>query len=353
MDVLTCNLNEAFDIIKANANLGLSFFLSSQPGVGKTSISSQLADSLGYNFRRIELSLRDVTDIIGIPWVNGEVSDYHPFKWAYDLTVPSEKGTVILFDDLTVASQQVQNAALSIFLDRMIGQRKLADNVICLAAGNRQEDQTGVEAMPRALENRFIHLRIVCDVDVWVQWAIKKDIDPLIVAYHRKTLNNLNRFDPDSKDQAQATPRTWEFANRIFRNMKGMPEALTQKALAGTIGTGVSMEFLAFARIADRMISPEDIVKAPKKVQLPDDSDVDLHLLVMTALETYVVKNPKVYKEAITYALRIPAEFGAILYGSILHILKRELKPADFMKVTINSPEMQEATAKWAEICLQ
>ena len=65
---------------------------------------------------------------------------------------------VILFlDELTSAAPAVQAATYQLILNRRIGKYVLPDNVVLVAAGNRESDKGVSYRMPTPLANRFIH----------------------------------------------------------------------------------------------------------------------------------------------------------------------------------------------------
>ena len=70
------------------------------------------------------------------------------------------------------AAPSVQAAAYQLILNRRVGTYKLPDNVMIVAAGNREADKGVTYRMPAPLANRFIHLELAVNFDDWFQWSV-------------------------------------------------------------------------------------------------------------------------------------------------------------------------------------
>ena len=76
-----------------------------------------------------------------------------------DAVMASKYDTIVLFlDEMNSAAPSVQAAAYQLILNRKVGTYKLPDNVMIVAAGNREADKGVTYRMPAPLANRFIHL---------------------------------------------------------------------------------------------------------------------------------------------------------------------------------------------------
>jgi MoxR-like ATPase len=58
------------------------------------------------------------------------------------------------------AAPAVQAAAYQLILNRRVGKYQLPENVVMVAAGNRESDKGVTYRMPTPLANRFIHLEM-------------------------------------------------------------------------------------------------------------------------------------------------------------------------------------------------
>ena len=151
-------------------------FLWGPPGIGKSDIVSQITEEYNNSLLiDIRLSLWDPTDIKGIPYFDPTIGK---MVWGAPEELPDEElasqyDTIVLFlDEMNSAAPSVQAAAYQLILNRRVGKYKLPDNVIIMAAGNREADKGVTYRMPAPLANRFVHLELVPSFDDWFQWAI-------------------------------------------------------------------------------------------------------------------------------------------------------------------------------------
>ena len=98
------------------------------PGIGKSDIVKQIADSQKREVIDIRLPLWEPTDIKGIPYYNAKENN---MVWAAPAELPvDEKSNAIIFlDEINSAAPAVQAAAYQLILNRRVGQYKLPDGV--------------------------------------------------------------------------------------------------------------------------------------------------------------------------------------------------------------------------------
>ena len=119
-------------------------FLWGPPGIGKSELVEGIARDLGGLMIDLRLGQMEPTDIRGIPFYNKDIGK---MDWAPPVELPDEEMSkdypiVILFlDELNSAAPSVQSAAYQLILNRRIGKYRLPDNVVMVAAGNRESDK--------------------------------------------------------------------------------------------------------------------------------------------------------------------------------------------------------------------
>lgn len=241
-------------------------FLWGAPGIGKSDVVAHVANQLGGKLVDIRLNLLEPTDLRGIPFYN---KDSGKMEWAPPIDLPSAElcaqyPIVVLFlDEMNSAPPSVQSAAYQLTLNRKIGTYTLPDNVVIVAAGNRETDKGVTYTMPSPLSNRFVHLEMAADVDIWIDWAIRNNVHPDIVGYISFAKDKLFQFDPRQKQRAFATPRTWAFTSEILRAQESggyMSETELVDLIAGAIGSGLATEFMTHRELASKLPNPTDIL---------------------------------------------------------------------------------------------
>ena len=237
-------------------------FLWGPPGIGKSELVADITKELGGYMIDLRLGQMEPTDIRGIPFYNKEVGK---MDWAEPIDLPdaetaSQYPIVVLFmDELNAAPASVQAAAYQLILNRQVGKYRLPDNVVMVAAGNRESDKGVTYRMPTPLSNRFIHQEMKVDFASYQEWAVNNKIHKDVVGYLSFAKQDLNDFDAKSASRAFATPRSWTFVSQLLDDDTLDDETATN-LIAGTIGEGLAVKFMAHRKIASRMPKPEDIL---------------------------------------------------------------------------------------------
>jgi lysyl-tRNA synthetase class II len=166
---------------------------------------------------------------------------------------------VLFLDELNSAAPSVQSAAYQLILNRRIGKYRLPKNVVMVAAGNRESDKGVTYRMPTPLANRFLHQEMKVDFASWQEWAVTNKVHKDVVGYLSFAKQDLYDFDSKSSSRAFATPRTWSFVSELLQEDDSDDNTMTN-LIAGTVGEGLAVKFMAHRKIAGRMPNPADIL---------------------------------------------------------------------------------------------
>ena len=81
-------------------------------------------------------------------------------EWAAPAALPRKKDAkaIVLLDELNTAAPSIQAAAYQLVLDRKLGDYRLPEACVVMAAGNRDTDKGATFKMPTPLMNRFVHI---------------------------------------------------------------------------------------------------------------------------------------------------------------------------------------------------
>ena len=254
----TVTPNEAKRSIRKCVKIQRPVFMWGPPGIGKSDIVKQIGDEQGREVIDVRLSLWEPTDIKGIPYYN---STENTMTWAPPAELPTDpESTAILFlDELNSAAPATQAAAFQLVLNRRVGTYVLPKGVAIVAAGNRETDKGVTYRMPAPLANRFVHLELKSDFEDWQEWAVKNKIHEQVVGYVGFSKQDLYDFDPKSSSRAFATPRSWSFVSELLAD-DDLSEGTLTDLVAGAIGEGLAVKFMAHRRVAKQMPKPEDIL---------------------------------------------------------------------------------------------
>ena len=237
-------------------------FLWGPPGIGKSELVEGITRELDGLMIDLRLGQMEPTDIRGIPFYNKEVGK---MDWAPPIELPDAETAkqypiVVLFlDELNSAAPSVQSAAYQLILNRRIGKYVLPDNVVMVAAGNRESDKGVTYRMPTPLANRFIHQEMKVDFASWQEWAVNNRVHKDVVGYLSFAKQDLYDFDAKSASRSFATPRSWTFVSELLAD-EDVDETTYTDLIAGAVGEGLAVKFMAHRKIASRMPNPADIL---------------------------------------------------------------------------------------------
>ena len=228
---------------------------------------------------------------------------------------------ILFLDEISAAPQSVQAAAYQITLDRVVGEHKLPDNCIVIAAGNRTTDKSVAFKMPKALANRLMHIEIEGSFNSWKQWAISSGVNDKVIGFLSFRQNYLMGFDSGSDDLAFPTPRAWEMVSNILNGIDDNIDNMFS-LIAGIVGTGVAVEFRTWAGVYKDLPDIEDIF-AGRAAKIPNTADA------LYALTASMVSYAREHKDnmgkisnSIAYATKLPPDFSVVVMKDYMYIEK-------------------------------
>ena len=323
-----------------------SVMLWGPPGVGKSQAVRQIAKSIERESGKhvevtdVRLLLFNPIDLRGIPVANEERTLAVWLKPKIFQMDPGDYVINILFlDEISAAPQSVQAAAYQITLDRIVGEHKLPDNCIVIAAGNRVTDKSVSFKMPKALANRLLHIEIEGCFESWRKWAVKSGINSKVLGYLSFRNDRLFGFDATNDDLAFPTPRSWEMVSGILNNVQDDVPAM-YSMIAGLIGMGEAIEFRTWCKVYSNLPAIEDVF-AGTVLTVPKELDA-MYALVssMTAYASDHRDDIVLIGNSISYAERMPADFAELLIQNYRDFDK------DYEKFLRTVPEYMEYAAR-------
>ena len=261
-DTYTVTSAQARKAILAAFNVKRPVFLWGPPGIGKSEVVEEITNELGGYMIDLRMAQMEPTDIRGIPFFN---RDNGKMDWAPPIDLPdaelaSQYPIVVLFlDEMNSAAPSVQAAGYQLILNRRVGKYVLPDNVVIVAAGNRESDKGVTYRMPMPLANRFIHVEMRPDFNSWQDWAVGKSIHKDVVGYLSFAKQDLYDFDSKSASKAFATPRSWSFVSDLLAD-ESLDEETLFTLVAGAVGEGLAAKFKTHRKFVGKMPQPADIL---------------------------------------------------------------------------------------------
>ena len=320
------------------------------PGIGKSSIMRGVAEELGIGFIDVRLAQREPVDIRGLPVPDKEnrsVAWYVSDEWPRD---PGSKG-IILFDEITAADRSLQVAAYELILDRRLGDLyKMPDGWYVCAAGNRVEDAAVAMTMSSALANRFLHVELHEDPELWVKWALRNDIDPAVTGFIRYRPGLLFRHEGENLERGWPSPRSWDRVSSML-GVVGDDESLLARVVNGLVGNAAGTEFLAFRKVMQEMDDVRELMLDPdKKLEIPTKADRKYALCSAAAFYVWRGKTDEERKKLLDgffrIAIALPGDFSAMLMTDAMQADDADGTDKRRIKALYGHPAFKEWTKK-------
>lgn len=303
-----------------------SVMLWGPPGVGKSQAVRQMAKKIAERTGKkthvtdVRLLLFNPIDLRGIPTAN---ADKTLAVWLrpqiFQMDESEDVVNILFLDEISAAPQSVQAAAYQITLDRVVGEHRLPENCIVIAAGNRTTDKSVAFKMPKALANRLLHIEVEGSFKSWKAWAVRSGVNPKVVGFLSFRQQYLMKFDGASEELAFATPRSWEMVSNILNYVNDDLDKVYH-LVAGLIGTGVAMELRTWEKVYKDLPDLDDIFTG-KMPPAPSSTDA---LYALTSAMTAYAKDHKddlrAIENSIIYGERLPPDYSAMLLKDYMYI---------------------------------
>jgi MoxR-like ATPase len=315
------------------------------PGIGKTEVIRQKAESEARDLNKIFVDLREADDQLieeilknpgkyyvylrvvaphifpedlGIPRERSQYVEFLPPKMLKILTSPEIHG-VLFIDEITNVQRDDQiSMYYSLILEKEAGfQLKLSRNVKIILAGNPPEWSEIVRPLPKPLRNRMTIVEVSAPtVDEWIEYMNDRYGDSwekLCGAYLKVYQEDLIK-PPQNDFDNYPTPRSWtQLALKLYELKKDrVDEGFVEEVVIGSVGKDVGSKFLALYRTKiDVESALRELEANPEKF---DEYSVNAKILIASALSQRSPEElKKRYSKLLEYLLNKHREFLVIM----------------------------------------
>lgn len=245
-------------------------FVWGAPGIGKSSLVRQFAESLGLPCVTLVGTQLAAEDLIGVPELRDGLSRFAPPE-----AIARPDAYCLFLDELNASTPDVQKAFYSLILDRRIGAYELPAGSIVIGAGNRATDNALARPMASALTNRLVHVHLRASVDDWLDWAHGAGIHPWIIDYLSQRPDHL-WVQPPKVEEVFSTPRSWHMlSDALCSYGDGIDEDTLRLLAAGTLTPAHASAFCGYVKIIRHRYSLDAVVRGDARwPTAPADRDL-------------------------------------------------------------------------------
>lgn len=168
-------------------------------------------------------------------------------------------------------------------LEHRVGEHRIAPGYTLVAAGNRRQDRSGDNELPRFLLDRMSVYNVVASKQDWIDYAIRHEVDPAVIWFVKSNDEWFQKFDPASK--VNPTARSWEKVSDYIRSGFWTGSAM-RATIEGTVGGQAGHAFYAFWSLRDKLPDPEKVLADPDNAPIP--ADPQARYALMAALSSCV-----------------------------------------------------------------
>jgi len=333
----------------------------SEPGCGKTTLLSMMAEDNGdkwrmvgdnypddkYDYIYVDCPVKDMQDIgMTVPNHATKTLEYY-VGGLFKMTSPKPK--VILLDEFMKSPKLLQIIFTRLMLERCVGDEPLTKGSIVFATSNNASDGVGDSMLAHA-GNR------VCRVEMskpsateWLEWASDNGVSRVTrawVALYPRCLrsyrdgdqeDNPYIFKPKMTSLSFCSPRSLAKADKaIVQKRDRMTENSLMVALAGTIGASAANDMSTFLSLEKSLIDVRDIIKASGNVKVPEEVSAQV-MIIFQAID--VLESQDDLTKFMEFVNRIPSsEVQAIFFTMMMRNTKS-------MKIARNN----KTIAEWAK----
>ena len=309
---------------------GSPLLFMASPGTTKTAQVRSYCESINHHCEVIILGRIPSVDIGGVYAPNfdtGELQHMITHRLLGEIEAAEGKdGICLFFDEVGNTTDDQQTSIQSFIEDRCLEGRPVPDNVWSVFATNPDDSNCGSHKLVRSFLDRVIPIEVTDD-----------DVHPHVIAFNRwKEGTAFHEFDPNSKDMAQPSPRSWTKLSHVLKTDPGKRSLpLLGK---GCIGTGRWNEFQGFLRVAAEMPSVNDILAEPNSAYVPNEPDANYAIVcnIAEGLKRRENLDREMVDSIITYLRRLSETFG--VFG--------------FKMATKAHPDFSQKSNAFAQFCV-
>lgn len=232
------------------------------PGIGKTQIMEQIASECGIGLVSYTITHHTRQSAVGLPMIKTEEFDgkeYSVTEYTMSEIISGvykavkEQGHregILFIDEINCVSETLIPTMLQFLQCKTFGNQKVPEGWIIVAAGNPPEFNRSVREFDMVTYDRLRVINIDADLEVWREYARKREIHNAILSYLDIRPQNFYSVMADVDGLKFVTARGWEDMSSLM---------YVYEELGISINAGVVGEFLHNEDIAEDFAAYYDL----------------------------------------------------------------------------------------------
>ncbi len=310
-------------------------FIWGAPGIGKSSLVMQFADTVGLVCVSLLGSQLAPEDIIGVPQIVDGKSRFCPPKM-----IARSEPYCLFLDELNACTHEVQKAFYSLIHERRVGDYVLPGGSIVIGAGNRAQDSAIVRPMSSALLNRMVHVHLRASHKDWLSWAYKNGIHHWVIEYIQNRPDHL-MSQPPKTEEPFSSPRSWHMLSDSLKEFgDDIGEEMLEILAFGCLTPHHAGQFKAFIKQIRNKYALSALLKGEMKwPDLPKDRDV-LYFMVQS-FRAHLIKELPLHKE------EMPAKVKETVHTAKALLKQLALISLEMAQMVVGNGSDDQALPDW------
>lgn len=210
------------------------------PGIGKTQIMEQICKECQIGLVSYTITHHTRQSAIGLPFIQEKqygnqrvsVTEYtmsEIIASIYDKMEETQiKEGILFIDEINCVSETLAPTMLQFLQNKTFGNQKIPEGWILVAAGNPGEYNKSVREFDVVTMDRIRYIDVRADYYVWKEYALSKQIHPMILSYLELKPNHFYTVSTTVDGMEFVTARGWEDLSHILKVYEKMHLEITQ-----------------------------------------------------------------------------------------------------------------------------
>lgn len=213
------------------------------PGIGKTQIMEQISKECQIGLVSYTITHHTRQSAVGLPFIQEKefqgktysITEYTMSEIIASVYSKMEetglKEGILFIDEINCVSETLAPTMLQFLQNKTFGNQKVPSGWIIVAAGNPSEYNKSVRDFDVVTMDRIRYIQVETDYYVWKEYAISKQIHPMILSYLELKPRNFYIVSTSVDGMEFVTARGWEDLSYLLYTYEKMHLDISQDTI--------------------------------------------------------------------------------------------------------------------------